>query len=514
MPLQLPSSDPRPLAPGLYSTDAFHRCPLFAIDGQVVRSWEESYALHGPARLEDINPAYVAALISGNHYAEESPYRRIRRLPRANFVHVGDKGLLNNCAYDPFAGGAGPLSPEALYSFLSQGLLDHISQELKGNDQVLGCEHSSGLDSNAVLGALRHGLGVTADRIHTYSNENDGERHLLKIFRPFHGLLPEQCISSNLFQDEIKTEQSNLYEQQLRILGAPAQIGAPELPLKLLQQRGCSVLFSGFGGDQAISHNAANVPSDLVALGRWRALIQWMDGSRRQALKTGAGRILALNWRSWAERKVIGKTKSFYRGDLLVEALTERGHNFLDNYLQEQYPWEIDGYIRQHQSIRQRVLADWISVRVEEEKRLAEAYGMIKVFPLLDERSIATLLNQEPTLFGEGVGRGRLLHRRAFSSFLPPILRENPSKDREQEGGVEQWRNNLAQGLYREYTALLSRQKAWHPWVENIFNTDTVKRKLYEVADANTLNIHDIMAASRSLKIMSKLHIWAISMDV
>ena len=61
MPLQLPSTDPQPLGPGLYATDAFHRRPLFAVNGQVVRSWNEAHALHGPALVEDVNPAYVAA---------------------------------------------------------------------------------------------------------------------------------------------------------------------------------------------------------------------------------------------------------------------------------------------------------------------------------------------------------------------------------------------------------------------------------------------------------------------
>ena len=60
MPLQLPSSDPQPLPAGLYATDAFHRHPLLMVDGDVVRSWNEAHALHGPARLSDVNPAYVA----------------------------------------------------------------------------------------------------------------------------------------------------------------------------------------------------------------------------------------------------------------------------------------------------------------------------------------------------------------------------------------------------------------------------------------------------------------------
>jgi hypothetical protein len=74
MALNLPSTDPQPLAAGLYRTDAFHRQPLFAVGSEVVRSWTEAHALHGDALPDDVNPAYVAALISGNHNAEAAPY--------------------------------------------------------------------------------------------------------------------------------------------------------------------------------------------------------------------------------------------------------------------------------------------------------------------------------------------------------------------------------------------------------------------------------------------------------
>jgi hypothetical protein len=78
MPLSLPSTEPKPLGAGLHRTDAFHRQPLFVVEAdqsckgqatQVVGSWGEAHALHGPAQVRDVNPAYVAALISGNHNA-------------------------------------------------------------------------------------------------------------------------------------------------------------------------------------------------------------------------------------------------------------------------------------------------------------------------------------------------------------------------------------------------------------------------------------------------------------
>ena len=167
------------------------------VDGDVVRSWNEAHALHGPARLSDVNPGYVAALISGNYSAEGSPYRRIKRLPRAHFVHVGADGMVDSHAYDPLAGGAASMEPEALHRFLRQGLIDHMQKDLAGHDGVIGCEHSSGLDSNAVLGALIHGMGVDPARIHTWSQEGGGEGIPLQNFRPFHRLNQHNAIALN-----------------------------------------------------------------------------------------------------------------------------------------------------------------------------------------------------------------------------------------------------------------------------------------------------------------------------
>ena len=260
MALHLPSTDPQPLAAGLYRTDAFHRQPLFAVGAEVVRSWTEAHALHGDARPDDVNPAYVAALISGNHSAEAAPYTRIRRLPRAQHVLVGSDGAVHASAYDPLAGGATAMEPETLHQFLRQGLVDHVQQAVDGHHGAIGCEHSSGLDSNAVLGALVHGVGVAPERLHTWSQEGGGEGAPLQQFRPFHRLLPEQChrFEPGNGEGELGID---LLQQQLNVFGAPAQIGGNPQAVALMRQQGCTVLFSGFGGDQAISHNAANVPT-------------------------------------------------------------------------------------------------------------------------------------------------------------------------------------------------------------------------------------------------------------
>ncbi len=511
MPLELPSSDPQPLPPGLYATDAFHRRPLLMVDGDVVRSWNEAHALHGPARLNDVNPAYVAALVSGNYNAEAAPYSRIQRLPRAHYVHVGPDDMVDSHAYDPLAGGAASMEPDALHQFLRRGLLDHVQQNLVGHDGAIGCEHSSGLDSNAVLGALVHGLGVEPARIHTWSQEEGGERILLQCFRPFYSLRPTQCHRFKPVGSTARTSRDQL-QQQLAVFGAPAQLGGNPQTAEQLHHQGCTLLFSGFGGDQAISHNAANVPTDLVAQGRWQELKKWMGG-RRATLKAAANRALGLSFRSWAINKVTRHSRDFCTSDVLNRTLKPAGQQWLGKHLQNPYPWEIDIYLLQHQSVRQRVMADWVALRLEEETRIAAFHGITKAFPLLDERLIAALLQQDPTLFGEKAGQGRLLHRRAFAPFLPPYLRENPSKEREPEGGYVKWEAELIRWQQQRLEENLVAMHSWHQAMKNYWDVDAIQRETERVLSTNEPSIKEFMGTSRALITMTAISGWWNALD-
>ena len=158
----------------------------------------------------------------------------------------------------------------------------------------------------------------------------------------------------------------------------PRQLGG--LPvLSGNDQNGCTVVFSGFGGDQAMSQRCQRA-TDLVAQGRWHELRQWMGGTRA-TLKTAASRALALSCRPWATNKVLRLTRDIYSGELLKRTLTPEGRQWLGPHLNaKKFPWEFDNYVKQHLSIRRRTLADWLAVRVEDEIRLAAFYGW-KAFP-------------------------------------------------------------------------------------------------------------------------------------
>ena len=245
--------------------------------------------------------------------------------------------------------------------------------------------------------------------------------------------------------------------------------------------------------------------------GRWNELNQWV-GSRPAMLKTAAGRALALSHRPWAVNKVMNRTHKIHSKQILTRTLTAKGHQWLKPYLKPSYPWEFDSYIQLHQSIRERVLADWVTVRAEEETRQAAFHDITKAFPLLDEKLISTLLQQDPALFGEGIGRGRLLHRKAFAPFLPTFLHNNPDKAREPDDLEER----LAKLVKEKIKTLENKSLAisnWHPHLFTYWDINSIRNEINNVLSSRQPSLALISGAVRGLSTLTALSYWWESLD-
>ncbi|MCT0231174.1 hypothetical protein KQ306_09975 [Synechococcus sp. CS-1324] len=504
---------------GTYRTDAFHRKPIFAVrppghssdrPALLVRSWDEALALHGKPHIDDINPAWLGRLISGSITAASSPYRHIERLPRAHWVVVGPDGHYNATAYDPLSGGAGPLPEQELHALIRGGLLSSLRRSLKDHSGPIGCEHSSGIDSNAIVGALRQGLGITPDRLHTFNVEGYGEDGLINEFRHFHGLdanqahpiLPGWQVGSLPSDDELLLT--------IGQLSAPPQRGEFNSHSKDPTIAEGMLLFSGFGGDQGLSHNGANVASDLVATGRWRCLVQW-SGGHRLALRALAGRAPGLISRRWAEAKterlLAYRTRQGPHG-WLAALLSEEGRTLFGPHLRLDYFYEGDRYLTQRESIRRRSLASWVTVRAEEETRMAAALGIRKQFPLLNEQLIATMMAQDPLRHAIRAGQGRLVARKAFGPFLPPLLCGDPSKRRDLQSSQSREVHLIRQ---RVLASLISRLRAeHHPLLDRWWHLDEAWRLAEEAvhADDSPEGIEAVIILLYQTDALRKVSLW------
>ena len=121
--------------------------------------------MHGDANLADINPSYIAALISNCETTKDSPYLRIKRLPRNNYVKLFFNGEVKTFPYEPFTGGVSSQKENELHKIIDYIFQNNLKKEVPSDASRIGCELSSGLDSNAIVGALIKGLGVDPNRV-------------------------------------------------------------------------------------------------------------------------------------------------------------------------------------------------------------------------------------------------------------------------------------------------------------------------------------------------------------
>lgn len=507
--MKLPSKNPKPLSSGLYKIDVFNSKPIFSVSTHktkknwLVNSWEEAFAIHGNANLSDINPSYISSLISNVQTTKDSPYLRIKRLPRGNFVQLFDNGDFKTFPYDPFKDGVTLQKEDELHKVIDYIFQNNLKKELPNDASSIGCELSSGLDSNAIVGGLIKGVGVDPSKVFTWSHDGNGEGPFIKEFYKFHNLK-----QGNYLLNKDKYKKINIIKSlkdNLFIYGMPHQLGGNTNEIKYFNECACKVLFSGFGGDQGISHNGNNLATDFISNLEIIQFFNWMDNPIK-GLKTLIGRTYGFMNHEWQENKFSKKASKIKTLNPLVEFLTEKGKEWLIPHLSEEFIDEIDTYSPLHHSIKKRCTSEWVALRVEEEKRLAAKYGIKKCFPFLEETIIGTLLNQNPKYFAEKYGKGRLIHRKAFAEYLPERLRTNPKKDRDMHHNwIEIEKEKQKNFLFD----LIEFSQNWNSLLSQYWNLNELKK----VAINTHENIHsiDISRSSRiikSMRIMNKLSCW------
>ena len=187
----------------------------------------------------------------------------------------------------------------------------------------------------------------------------------------------------SLEKNQYKKENfSESLKQNLRIYGMPHQLGGNTSAIKYFNSSSCKILFSGFGGDQAMSHHAINSATDLIKSLNIIEFYRWMDDPIK-ATKTMLGRTYGLINQKWQDNKFTNSISDMEKFNPLIKFLTNKGKEWLMPYISKEHVYEIDTYSCLHTSIRNRCSAEWIAVRLEEEKRFAEHCGLRKYFHFL-----------------------------------------------------------------------------------------------------------------------------------
>lgn len=424
--------DPNPLSNCVYKTDFFYKNSLFQIQDKenldkhyYVKEWEEALSLHGKIQFGDINLDFLAALLKGECNFDISPYKRIKRLPRSSYYSFENGKISNFYQIDPFKKEQRKFSYAKFCDLFREKITHNIQSALTFKRERICIEHSSGLDSNSILGIIVKKLNLPLEDIFTWSMETPCEMPLINEFRNFYNIKSNNCLTpsnQNIKFQHTKADRFSIIKR----LGAPLLVDSESFPYAMLSKKNCKIMFSGLGGDQALSHNGINVQNDLASQFRLSELYKW-TGSYFDTFKV----LVRNNYFNFFPKAYLKKIKGEKKFINVNRYLTNEGKKIINNNFFQENNWEFDLYSGMRDSIVNRVSASWLVIRAEQERRLARSYGINKKFPLLDEDLICQFINQDINFFSEGAMSGRKIMRESLSNYLPAFLAKNPSKKRE-----------------------------------------------------------------------------------
>ncbi len=507
MVLKLPTSEPKILKNGIFYTDSYNKLPLFNVQeknnfknkGLIVRSWEESFTILGKVSIKDVNPEFVASLISHNQTCLVSPYINIKRIPRASKVRIFDNGDIEIYKKKPFRFNNFNLNNEDPHHLVKEKILSNLKKITNNIEGPLACEHSSGLDSNVLVSSLVNGLKINPEKLITISYLGCGEGELIKKFRKGYKLLDENFHSIDSDISSISPVET--INKMIGILGFPHQSGYDTNFLEFLRNKKCHNLISGFGGDQGVSHNAINLPTDYLQKLRFLELIYWLRNSSISK-KFVFGNLLAILCPFWRTQKILKLSNYGQKYNPAILFLTDDGRDWLSKYIKKEYLWEKDRFVSLKKSICNRLNADWLSIRVEEEIRIANNYSINKHFPFIDESLIGLILRLDESLFGKGFRKGRLLIREAFRDFIPQELYIDPIKYRPHD------ENTFHKLHIVQLERNVSEIKNCHELIRKYWRVDEIIKNAEYQISSNNKDMNLIHIYNSSILSISKISCW------
>ena len=509
MKFDLPKKDPKPLNFGSHKIDLFNQNPIFQTKNkgktQFVRSWEESFATTNIKSINDINLEFIAKRLNFESTASVSPYLSIKRLPRSCFLNLHKDGTYSFKKFDSFKYSGSPMSNEQLFEFVANSLSIDIHSAIKNNIGNIACEHSAGLDSNSILGCIIKDLEISPNKIFTWSREDHGEGFFLKKIRKYYGIKTTNCFRFDLSNHK-PIYWKDFCQKSLEILGFPAQILTSTKDLEAFSSQNCKVLFSGYGGDQAISINANNIPNDLIRNGKYLEILNW-SGDLRSGIKLILSQLAGTYLPFFAKYKAFSSRSNYKTTNPLISCLNKNGREKLLPFISNEFPWQNNSYINQSEYIKRRLSEEVLTVRVEEETRLANHFGIKKFYPLLNLKIINQILLQHPYVFSQNKTEKRMLAFNSFKNFLPPTLHD---KRRTYENtGDEAWRKRLLKSV----KFYLSYMDHLHPYLLEFIDKSKLMYEFNIIFSKKNIETECLIKYSKSLNVLCSLSYWFESFE-
>ena len=286
------------------------------------------------------------------------------------------------------------------------------------SDSPLGTENSGGLDSATITAYLARFLPEPRDRLHAFGFAMGAEEPALILAVATSARIHH----SHVFMGERTIDSSEEHvERDLRVLGLPLEHANASSHQPFYEEcalHGIRTLFSGFGGDEAVTHHAIHLHSELVDQRRYLALWRLLRGTAWSRSVRFGKEMTVGRRRSLVDATVADALADRWPHVPLRAEVVER-HGLFTSYMDAARAGS--GHRRLNDHLLQQLLPNaYIPTRLENCTLLAGSYGVEYRWPLWDVRLIQQYLST-PTIEKRGPeDLGRYLHRRAVTGVVPP----------------------------------------------------------------------------------------------
>lgn len=374
----------------------------------------------------------AAYLIDISHSHTETAYQEIKKLPGAHCVLIHANGRSQIRRYHNFVDDA-PVERKRDAVWLEK--YRHCWQEAIAcrmpAQGSIACENSGGLDSGSITAELARQLGADVGRLHTmgFCYQADEPAHIMATAMKW-GIK-----HNTLFSESNDPAWQQAIERALLVSGYPQEHinGVSHHAFyALCQAHGSGVLFSGFGGDEAVTY-FGGMPAryELFDQRNWAAL-----------------------WRSFAGPLPMKAARMAKTIVMALQKMPENNSGMLEMWAQR-WPWQflrreiLDAFNLEHEyyatatydekyrtindAVRYLVSRPYAPIRLENCTLMAASYGIDYVWPLLDQRLVQQWLSTPAVWKVGNHGMNRFLHRKAVSGVSADLVAWKLSKDMGQQ---------------------------------------------------------------------------------
>lgn len=395
-----------------------------------------------------LDPEWIASLLAGDPSdLEGTAYPGIRRALPGHLHSANLAGLQLRRYWELRPDAAASLNGDAAFEEAFRFRLDEaVRIRVPDDGSPVGAELSGGLDSSAVAAAAAAVLRAQGGALRTYTHvlpdpllgrvwPHRDEREWARRLRQHAGIELHVPVSGEgyVIVDSIR--------RGVCLAGAPPQGGFSILPDALYDQAqagGVGALFSGFGGDEAVSSQAALVPEGWIRQGDWRQLRREFVERGRPGANASRADLLRhwtrLRLAPWLSGVGQAQAPSRARADALLAQLPVSADYALRWALRERIAnaGQAQALARQstdpHALERMRLLDGNTAARLEAGNIAAGGRGIGYRYPLLDVPLIE-FFHSVPAEQKWRLGWGRYLFRRSIAGWVPEELRWRRDKD-------------------------------------------------------------------------------------